>query len=165
MQRWNGWGDDAVSIDLSHQALKMLNDSIGEGRACPDYPLEKFIEGMPESRLTEHPLISSDAKLRLDHAHGQIATVGPALKSKDDHRMTHFWRLLNDEFFSHISSLSDQRDCVKASPSQGSPQLRLEFCGFFHLTGIRQVSIFIELKRRRIGNEGDEMVGASYVQR
>ncbi|NNL77219.1 MAG: FAD-binding protein, partial [Desulfobacterales bacterium] len=71
MQRWNGWGDDAVYMDLSPQALKLLCELIGEGRVCPDYPLEKFLENMPEARLSKHPLISFDAKLRLDHAHGQ----------------------------------------------------------------------------------------------
>ena len=71
MQRWNGWGDEAVSVDLSNQAREMLTDLIGKGRICPDYTLEKFLEGMPKTRLSAHPLISFDGKLRLDHSHGQ----------------------------------------------------------------------------------------------
>jgi alkyldihydroxyacetonephosphate synthase len=71
MQRWNGWGDDTITMDLPPQALAILRDVIGKGRISPDYPLEKFIEQIPTSRLPRHPSISFDAKLRLDHAHGQ----------------------------------------------------------------------------------------------
>ena len=71
MQRWNGWGDESIYLDLPTQGLRMLHDLIGKGQGRPDYPLEKFIERIPESRLDPHPLISIDPKLRLDHAHGQ----------------------------------------------------------------------------------------------
>ncbi len=71
MQRWNGWGDDSIYLDLSVRGLRILHDLIGEGQNCPDYPLENFIGRIPESRLDPHPLISFDPKLRLDHAHGQ----------------------------------------------------------------------------------------------
>jgi alkyldihydroxyacetonephosphate synthase len=71
MQRWNGWGEDYIYLDLPTRGLRILQDLIGEGRKRPDYPLEKFIERVPKSRLTPHPLISFDPKVRLDHAHGQ----------------------------------------------------------------------------------------------
>ncbi|UCD77973.1 MAG: FAD-binding oxidoreductase [Desulfobacterales bacterium] len=71
MQRWNGWGDENIKIDLPPQAIEFLINSIGEGKVRQDYPLEKLIARMPQPRLTPHPLISFDAKLRLDHAHGQ----------------------------------------------------------------------------------------------
>jgi alkyldihydroxyacetonephosphate synthase len=71
MQRWNGWGEEHIHLDLPPRALRMLQNIIGQGRSRPDYPLEKFIDRMPTSRLSEHPLISSDPKQRLDHAHGQ----------------------------------------------------------------------------------------------
>ncbi len=71
MQRWNGWGNVGINVVLPSQGLKLLKDLIGRGRVWPDYPLEKYIEQMPESRLTRHPLISIDPKSRLDHAHGQ----------------------------------------------------------------------------------------------
>ena len=71
MQRWNGWGDDTITMDLPPQALEILRDVIGKGRISPDFPLEKFVEQIPPSRLPWHPSISFDAKLRLDHAHGQ----------------------------------------------------------------------------------------------
>jgi alkyldihydroxyacetonephosphate synthase len=71
MQRWNGWGEDYIVLDLPIRGMQILQDLIGEGQKQPDYPLEKFIERMPKSRLTPHPLISLDPKMRLDHAHGQ----------------------------------------------------------------------------------------------
>ena len=71
MQRWNGWGDENIYLDLPARGLQILHNLIGEGQGRSDYPLEKFIERIPKSRLATHPLISFDPKLRLDHAHGQ----------------------------------------------------------------------------------------------
>jgi alkyldihydroxyacetonephosphate synthase len=71
MQRWNGWGDMDIQMDLPPEGLAMLQDLLGKGRNQPDYPLKKLLEHIPDSRLPEHPLISVDPKLRLDHAHGQ----------------------------------------------------------------------------------------------
>ncbi len=71
MRRWNGWGDVAVRMDLPPKGLSLLRDLLGKGRIHPDYPLEKFLERIPDSQLPHHPLISFDTKLRLDHAHGQ----------------------------------------------------------------------------------------------
>ena len=71
MHRWNGWGEDHIYLDLPARGLRILQDLIGEGQERSDYPLEKFIERMPKSRLAPHPLISFDPKMRLDHAHGQ----------------------------------------------------------------------------------------------
>lgn len=71
MQRWNGWGDNSVHVDLPIQAHNLLHALMGEGETQKDYPLEKFIRRIPESRLPHHPLISTDPKERLDHSHGQ----------------------------------------------------------------------------------------------
>ena len=71
MQRWNGWGDENIYLDLPTRGLEILHNLIGEGQRRRDYPLEKFIERIPKSRLAAHPLISFDPKVRLDHAHGQ----------------------------------------------------------------------------------------------
>ena len=71
MQRWNGWGDETIHVDLPVRGLRLLQDLIGPGRVRPDYPLNASVERIPESRLDPHPLISFDPKLRLDHAHGQ----------------------------------------------------------------------------------------------
>jgi alkyldihydroxyacetonephosphate synthase len=71
MQRWNGWGDENITMDLPPQGLRFLRDVIGPFRTDQDYPLDMFVERLPKSRLSPHPLVSFDPKLRLDHAHGQ----------------------------------------------------------------------------------------------
>jgi alkyldihydroxyacetonephosphate synthase len=71
MQRWNGWGDDGIYLDLPPQGLELLHEMIGKGRVQPDYALENFVRRIPDSRLPPHPLVSFDPKVRLDHAHGQ----------------------------------------------------------------------------------------------
>ncbi len=71
MRRWNGWGDEAVTIQLPPQALEMLYDTLGRGHRRENYPLEKFLTRIPKSRLPRQPLISIDPNLRLGHAHGQ----------------------------------------------------------------------------------------------
>ncbi len=71
MQRWNGWGDDGVRMDLPRAAHELLRERIGEGRAPRDCSLEKLLQQVPKSHLASHPLITFDSKHRLDHAHGQ----------------------------------------------------------------------------------------------
>jgi alkyldihydroxyacetonephosphate synthase len=71
MQRWNGWGEEAISLDLPPKGREMLRDLIGEGRRQPDYPIEKILQRIPDSRLPHQSLVSFDPRLRLDHAHGQ----------------------------------------------------------------------------------------------
>jgi alkyldihydroxyacetonephosphate synthase len=71
MRRWNGWGDDGVRMALPAAAEKLLAERAGEGKAQPDYPLDRCLEQIPEPRLKSHPLVSFDPKCRLDHAHGQ----------------------------------------------------------------------------------------------
>jgi alkyldihydroxyacetonephosphate synthase len=71
MKRWNGWGDESVNMALPPAGREMLANRIGKGRPVSDFPLEKMLERIPSSRMPEHPLISTDPQLRLDHAHGQ----------------------------------------------------------------------------------------------
>ncbi|MBW1836527.1 MAG: FAD-binding oxidoreductase [Deltaproteobacteria bacterium] len=71
MQQWNGWGDATVSVDLSVKAHTLLRELLGQGNVRADYPLEKYIDRIPASRLPHHPLISTQPKKRLDHSHGQ----------------------------------------------------------------------------------------------
>ncbi len=71
MQRWNGWGDDTIQMELSPKAKKFLQETIGEGNAPKDYPLENFLKQVPKTRLSDHPLITTASKERLIHSHGQ----------------------------------------------------------------------------------------------
>ncbi len=71
MQRWNGWGDYTISMDLPLQADKLLRDVVGDGTPRDDYPLDSLIDQVPSSRLPNHSLISVDPQQRIIHAHGQ----------------------------------------------------------------------------------------------
>lgn len=71
MWRWNGWGDDTIYLDLPPAGLKLLEQKIGPGHIQGDFPLDKLIACIPASRLRAHPLITTDARVRLQHAHGQ----------------------------------------------------------------------------------------------
>jgi alkyldihydroxyacetonephosphate synthase len=71
MKAWNGWGDESVHFDLPPRAHDLLRQLIGEGTARQDYPLERLLTPFPATRLSPHPLISTDQKERLDHSHGQ----------------------------------------------------------------------------------------------
>jgi len=71
LRRWNGWGDASVQMRLSPAGQALLKQRIGDGRTAPDYPLDKFLARLPESRLPRHPLVTADPRLRLECAHGQ----------------------------------------------------------------------------------------------
>lgn len=71
MRRFNGWGDDTIRVDLPPKGLALLQELIGNGHIQPDYPLEKYLDRIPPSRLPQHPLVSVDLRSRLDHCHGQ----------------------------------------------------------------------------------------------
>lgn len=71
MNRWNGWGDENIVLELSPDAARFLSERIGPGIPQTDYPRRGFLNRIPSSRLPNHPLISKDPAMRLDHGHGQ----------------------------------------------------------------------------------------------
>ena len=71
MRRWNGWGDTSIKMELPRKGIALLKQRIGDGTACPDYPLDSFLERMPATRLPLHPLVTADPRQRLGCAHGQ----------------------------------------------------------------------------------------------
>ena len=71
MRRWNGWGDEAVYLELPETGRELLRGLLGQGKIQPDIALEKLIDQVPDSRLPRHPLICTAPKIRIDHAHGQ----------------------------------------------------------------------------------------------
>ena len=71
MVRWNGWGDVNTTMNFPREGRELLMRWVGEPLPMEDYPLEKFVEKVPESRLADHPLVVKDAKARVFHSHGQ----------------------------------------------------------------------------------------------
>lgn len=71
MRRWNGWGDDAVSVPLPATAMAFLGRKLGPPRRPTDTPIESLLRSVCAPRLAAHPLVSTDAETRLRHACGQ----------------------------------------------------------------------------------------------
>ncbi|TMD30281.1 MAG: FAD-binding oxidoreductase [Chloroflexi bacterium] len=82
MRRWNGWGDEGVSVPVAPEALVHLERLIGPGRSQPDASLEETLARLPASRLSvSDPLLSTEPAERLRHARGQSLPDWIALRS------------------------------------------------------------------------------------
>jgi alkyldihydroxyacetonephosphate synthase len=71
MRRWNGWGDDATSMNLGEGARTMLAERLGPGHPGQDARREDLLARIPPSRLPEHPLIDRSPEARLPVAWGE----------------------------------------------------------------------------------------------
>jgi alkyldihydroxyacetonephosphate synthase len=71
MRRWNGWGDDTKTYPLPENAADTLTQWVGPGTPPQDIPMAQAIAQVPPSRLPAHPLVKTDADIRLRHARGQ----------------------------------------------------------------------------------------------
>lgn len=71
MRRWNGWGDDATSMELNPAARAMMGARLGPGLAGVDVTREALLVQVPASRLPAHPLIQTDAATRFAMAMGE----------------------------------------------------------------------------------------------
>ncbi|MBL0242951.1 MAG: FAD-binding oxidoreductase [Rhodoferax sp.] len=71
MKRWNGWGDDAVELDLPAEAMQFLQQRLGAGVAPVDATLEQACAGIPASRLSPHRLVDTTLETRLRNSLGQ----------------------------------------------------------------------------------------------
>lgn len=71
MRRWNGWGDDATTLDLSAGARAMLAARLGPGCPEPDAQRAQLLARIPPSRLPAHPQIDTSADARLAVAWGE----------------------------------------------------------------------------------------------
>ena len=72
MRRWNGWGDDATSMELNDNARAMMAERLGPGHPAKDAVRDAIIAQIPISRLVgAHPLIQTDASTRFAMALGE----------------------------------------------------------------------------------------------
>jgi alkyldihydroxyacetonephosphate synthase len=81
MRRWNGWGDETVEIPLPDTALKFLIQKLGKVQPPIDATVENVLPHIPNSRLSDHPLVNKDPFLRLMHCRGQSLPDWIALRS------------------------------------------------------------------------------------
>ena len=73
MRLWNGWGKENSELTMElNSGLKMLLGAlVGPGVSLPEASLEEVVATVPASRLSTHPLISTDPETRVRHARGQ----------------------------------------------------------------------------------------------
>ncbi|MEJ7745369.1 MAG: FAD-binding oxidoreductase [Luteimonas sp.] len=71
MRRWNGWGDDATSIDLNEAARAMMSARLGPGLPGRDATREEILVQIPATRLPAHALIQTEAATRFAMALGE----------------------------------------------------------------------------------------------
>jgi alkyldihydroxyacetonephosphate synthase len=81
MRRWNGWGEIDQDYPLSAPALRFLAAQVGDGPALPDASYESVLATVPPSRLSPHPLITTEPADRLRHARGQSLPDWVALRA------------------------------------------------------------------------------------
>jgi alkyldihydroxyacetonephosphate synthase len=71
MKRWNGWGDESHRHQLPEGAAEFLRERVGVAEPPPAVGINDVLKQVPESRLPEHPLVTTEAAERLRHARGQ----------------------------------------------------------------------------------------------
>lgn len=81
MRRWNGWGDDGVSVELPAVALRRLERLVGPGTAPRDAELADVVAAVPPGRLPAHPGVDPDPESRVRQSRGQSLPDWVALRS------------------------------------------------------------------------------------
>jgi len=81
MRRWNGWGDDGVSMPLPPTATTLLAELVGASEPPTDATLASVVAGVTPSRLPDDPRLDADAERRVRHARGQSLPDWIALRS------------------------------------------------------------------------------------
>ena len=83
MRRWNGWGDESITMELPAHGEAFLAAILGSGKPLPDASLDSVLAQVPASRLSGHPLLVTAADDRLRHARGQSLPDWLAMRSGD----------------------------------------------------------------------------------
>jgi len=112
MRRWNGWGDDAITYPVPPSAIEFLTQVIGPTTPPRDVPLEQVVAAVPEGRLPEHPLVTTDPEERVRHARGQSLPDWVAMRSG---RIAAF-----PDGVAHPSDASQVRDLIRYATGAGT---------------------------------------------
>ena len=83
MKRWNGWGDEKnnFNFELTPVAKNYIENITGENKHLGQVSLDDVISKVPESKAPPHPLIDTDAEVRVRHSRGQSIPDWIAMKS------------------------------------------------------------------------------------
>jgi alkyldihydroxyacetonephosphate synthase len=81
LKRWNGWGEESVSLAVPPATARLLEARIGPGTPPKDARLADVVAGAPPTRLAPGRLVTTDAEARVRHARGQSLPDWIALRS------------------------------------------------------------------------------------
>ena len=71
MRRWNGWGDETVTLDVPQSAVEFIQSKLGKGSLVHDVSMQEAVAMVPPSRLPDHALLNKDTFGRLRHSIGE----------------------------------------------------------------------------------------------
>lgn len=83
MRRWNGWGEESVSLPLPARARDLLEEKVGSGNPQRSCSLSSVISRVPRSRFAESAPADTDPGIRALYARGQSLPDWIALRSGD----------------------------------------------------------------------------------
>jgi alkyldihydroxyacetonephosphate synthase len=81
MRKWNGWGDENTVFPTNQYAEELLQNTVGNGQVLSEAMLPDVLKQVPVSRLPAHPLIKTEAEIRVRHARGQSLPDWLAMRS------------------------------------------------------------------------------------
>ena len=84
MRRWNGWGEENFSYEVTTTAKSFLKKWLGKSKKPNDISLKEMVLKVPDSRLKNHPLISTDLVERIGHSTGQSLPDWVAIRSGEN---------------------------------------------------------------------------------
>lgn len=71
MIRWNGWGEETVDYEITKSVENLLKEWVGVTKKPSDISLKDMILKVPDSRLTDNKVITTDKIERIKHSTGQ----------------------------------------------------------------------------------------------
>ncbi|WP_041421517.1 FAD-binding oxidoreductase [Shewanella sediminis] len=80
-RNWNGWGAREKRMELSQDGAAFICEKLGQAKPLGVSTLARVIAKVPDSRLADSELYSTDAEIRLRHARGQSLPDWLAMKS------------------------------------------------------------------------------------
>ncbi|MCF8030486.1 MAG: FAD-binding oxidoreductase [Desulfohalobiaceae bacterium] len=81
MKRWNGWGEESISMPLPSRAKALLRETIGPGRKQSSCDIQSVAARVPQTGLPASAPADTDPTVRVLHARGQSTPDWIALRS------------------------------------------------------------------------------------
>lgn len=84
MKVWNGWGEEGATYHVNENARRFLENKIQASKEPTDITLEEMMKRVGNSRISNHPLITTDKIERIRHSVGQSLSDWIAIRSGEN---------------------------------------------------------------------------------